>query len=63
MITEIQATRNIAKIMECIREYHECPDEANLLKTACEVYELSQEDAEIADNMKSYWIERASGAH
>jgi hypothetical protein len=60
--TEIKTTRTISKIIDRIKEYSQYPDESSLLKTACEVYELSREDALIADNMKSYWIEKADGA-
>ena len=62
MLTEIKTTRNVARIMGLIEEYRSCPDEVSLLKTACEVYQISHEDAEIADSMKSFWIERADGA-
>lgn len=59
---QIRTTRTISKIMDRIKEYSQAPDDVSLLKTACEVYELSREDAEIMDNLKSHWIESACGA-
>jgi len=46
MVKEIKTTRTVAKIMELIEEYRKYPDEISLLKTACEVYQISQEDTE-----------------
>ena len=46
MVTEIKTTRTVARIMELIEEYLKYPDEISLLKTVCEIYQISQEDAE-----------------
>ena len=63
MITkEIQTTRSIGKIFDLLEEVRDCGEDVDLLKVAVEIYELTNEDAGIADNLKSYWTEKASGA-
>ncbi len=62
-MTQIKTREAIVKIMQIIEEYKSCPGEINLLKTACEAYQISIDDAEryitedieIADNMRDYW--------
>lgn len=58
---------NIERIKIIIGEYACNPENYSLTKTAEEVYRignrpLDQEDAEIVENMKAYWIESSSGA-
>ena len=58
----------IRQIKERMEEYRCNPDEFNLDELAKEVMQianrplLTREDQEIAENMKAYWIESASGA-
>ena len=59
--TEIEATRAIGRIKDKLEEVSVFAI-SDLLKTAVEIYELSREDAGIADNMKDYWMHQACGA-
>ena len=56
--------KNIERIKVIIGEFALNPENYSLTKTAEEVYRIGnrQEDQEIADNMRAYWIESSSGA-
>jgi len=54
------------KLVSILEEIASNPDDLDLYKTAEEIREMVRnehaEDLEIADNMKSFWVESASGA-
>ena len=60
-IPQREETRRIGRIKDRIEEVI---GRSIDLKEAVEIYEMAinREDMEIADNVKSFWIERASGA-
>lgn len=62
MVSQTQPKATVQRIKELIEEYADCREELDLDKIAVEIYDLSREDRDIAENMKAYWIESASGA-
>lgn len=52
----------IIAIEELIHEAMDCPDEISPAKVALEIHAKYREDIEIANNIRSFWIESASGA-
>ena len=59
---ESRVTRTVQEIKGILEEIASNPDDYDLAKTAVEIYNMSQEDAQIADNMKDYWMHLADGA-
>lgn len=58
MLTAQQKSRitsTIQEIKTILEEVAANPNDWDFLKTACEIYNRVAEDAQIAENIKSYW--------
>jgi len=55
-------TQTIQEIKTILEEVASNPDDYDLLKTACEIYTMSQVEANmIVENLKDYWACQNSG--
>ena len=58
----IKDSVTLTRIKELIEEYGANPGDFDSMKIARIAYNLSREDAEIADNMKDYWANLNAGS-
>ena len=59
-LSELKATRSIQRIKDVLEDYGVSQDIS--FKIACEVYQVFQEDAEIADGLRDVWANQAAGS-